>query len=86
MSSMLSSVYSFREIRDIFPATDDFETFCLLTFGEVGGGAQFVFSCSRPRRSLRTPGRRFTLTSGDIALLNPKTRTCPIFRTSQTPS
>ena len=29
------------------------------------------------------PRRRFTLSAGDIALLNPNTRTCPIFRTAQ---
>ena len=29
---------------------------------------------------LADPGRRFTLSSEDISLLNPNTRTCPVFR------
>ena len=29
---------------------------------------------------LRDPQKRFSLTAGEIALLNPNTRTCPIFR------
>jgi hypothetical protein len=30
---------------------------------------------------LQSPGKVFTLTAEDIALLNPNTRTCPVFRT-----
>ena len=43
------------------------------------GGAEFVFF-AHTVEELRDPERRFTLSSEDIALLNPNTRTCPIFR------
>ena len=45
----------------------------------LGGGAEFVFF-AHAVEELRDPERRFTLSSEDIALLNPNTRTCPIFR------
>ncbi|HXH23608.1 MAG TPA: S24 family peptidase, partial [Vicinamibacterales bacterium] len=43
-------------------------------------GAEFAFFL-RSVGELDDPQRRFVLTSADIALLNPNTRTCPIFRT-----
>ena len=43
------------------------------------GGAEFVFF-AHAVEELRDPERRFTLSPKDIALLNPNTRTCPIFR------
>ena len=43
------------------------------------GGAEFVFF-AHAVEELRNPERRFTLSPEDIALLNPNTRTCPIFR------
>ena len=41
--------------------------------------AEFVFSADNTEH-LTDPARRFTLTPEDIGLLNPNTRTCPIFR------
>ena len=43
------------------------------------GGADFVFFAHRPE-DLLEPERRFTLSAEDLALINPNTRTCPIFR------
>ena len=43
------------------------------------GNAEFVFF-AHAVEELRDPERRFTLSPEDIALLNPNTRTCPIFR------
>ena len=43
------------------------------------GGTEFVFF-AHTVEELRNPERRFTLSPEDIALLNPNTRTCPIFR------
>jgi len=40
----------------------------------------FTFLCRRIEDT-RHPERRFTLTDEDIRLLNPNTRTCPVFRT-----
>jgi hypothetical protein len=44
------------------------------------GNCEFVFFATRVEH-LRDPNRRFTLTAADMALLNPSTRTCPVFRT-----
>lgn len=41
--------------------------------------AEFVFF-AHSVEDLQDPDRRFTLSAEDIALLNPNTRTCPIFR------
>ncbi|MGH9542805.1 MAG: Eco57I restriction-modification methylase domain-containing protein [Terriglobales bacterium] len=76
----LRSLYSFFETRRVFFGTDSRGPFCLLTIG--AGGAQrpiFAFDL-RSVAELRDPERLFSLSSADIALLNPNTRTCPIFR------
>ncbi len=86
----LASLYDFENRRAIFPAVHRSYKFCLLTLrgspisptgrGASGdGGAQFVFF-ALDVSDLRDPERRFTLSAADIALLNPNTRTCPIFR------
>jgi hypothetical protein len=82
-SRSLISFFSFFEIRLFFPDTDSRSPFCLFTAGRgltpVAELADFVFSAHTVEQ-LRDPDRRFTLCAGDIALLNPNTRTCPIFR------
>jgi methylase of polypeptide subunit release factors len=57
--------------------------FCLLTLcgsAVTANVGQFAFFLRDPA-DLREPGRCFELSASDIALLNPNTRTCPIFRT-----
>jgi hypothetical protein len=79
----LVSLFDFENRRGIFSGIHRSYKFCLLT---LAGGAvrpmasEFVFF------ALEVPDitdreRRFTLASEDFALLNPNTRTCPIFRT-----
>jgi Eco57I restriction-modification methylase len=75
----LSSIYSFKEIRAIFLATDDRNPFCMLTLGKDEGVAKFAFSLPSPAE-LADPERNFTLTPAQIARLNPNTKTAPIFR------
>lgn len=53
--------------------------FCLLTLG-ASSRAMFAFGL-RAVAHLREPDRVFELTAEDIALINPNTRTCPVFRT-----
>ena len=57
--------------------------FCLLTSGKgakpTAEQAEFVFFAHRVE-DLRDPEKRFSLSAKDIELLNPNTRTCPIFR------
>ena len=79
----LVSLFDFENRRGLFPDVDSRMKFCLFT---VGSGAQpaadhaeYVFF-AHAVEELRDSERRFTLSSDDIALLNPNTRTCPTFR------
>ena len=85
-SKQLVSLYSFFEIRLLFPATDSRNPFCLLTIGGADRpaeqGAEFVFSALRPS-DLEEESKRFRLSAQDIALLNPNTKTCPVFRSKR---
>lgn len=78
----LVSLYGFENEEFIFPAVHHATKFCLLTLtggARPAGVAEFVFF-ARQVAALDEPERRFTLTPEDFALLNPNTRTCPIFR------
>jgi len=77
------SLYDFENRERTFPAVDSRVKFCLLTLTGTAQpsseGATYLFFATRPEH-LDDPERRFTLTAADIELLNPNTRTCPIFR------
>jgi hypothetical protein len=75
----LASIISFEEIRKWFPATDDRKSFCILTIGR-SERTDFALNLDT-LEALRRPERRFSLTPEQIALVNPNTRTCPVFRT-----
>ena len=85
----LASIFDFENRNRLFPDIDSRMKFCLFTAGNglrpitdqrpATGGAEFVFF-AHAVEELRDPERRFTLSPEDIALLNPNTRTCPIFR------
>lgn len=80
----LASLYDFENREKIFPAVDSRMKFCLLTLTgalrPVTKGAEFVFFAYNTANLLEAD-RRFALSSEDLELLNPNTRTCPIFRT-----
>jgi hypothetical protein len=80
----LANLYDFENRAGLFPAIDSRMKFCLLTLAgpsrRVESGATFVFFAHRVE-DLDDQERRFTLTAEEIALLNPNTRTCPVFRT-----
>lgn len=79
----LVSLYDFENREKLFPAVDSRVKFCLLTLaGTVRPieSAQFAFFCHQVT-DLDEDDRRFTLSPDDLALLNPNTRTCPVFRT-----
>ena len=79
----LVSLFDFENRRKIFPGIDSRMKFCLLTLTgafEPAKQAEFVFY-ALGTGDLRMPERRFTLLPSDFALLNPNTRTCPVFRT-----
>lgn len=78
----LVSLYDFENKRRVFPAVDSRVKFCLLTLT----GAlrpikepEFVFFAYSPA-DLREQDRGFSLSAEDLALLNPNTNTCPVFR------
>jgi len=79
------SLYDFENREGIFPAVDKRYKFCLLTLrgrGKRELPADFGFFLTRTEH-LHDERRVFTLGSDDFILLNPNTRTCPVFRTKQ---
>jgi len=82
----LVSLYSFENEEFIFPAIHHATKFCLLTMAAPVSAVQravdFAFF-ARQVEHLAEKERHFTLTADDIALINPNTRTCPIFRHKQ---
>ena len=75
----LMSLYDFENRGGLFPAVDSRMKFALLTLGDDVEGTDFVFFATAVNQ-LADDRRHFTLTADDIALINPNTRTCPIFR------
>jgi hypothetical protein len=78
----LVSLYDFENREGIFPAVHRSYKFCLLTMGgpdTAPEGTDFAFFLTNAAQ-LHESDRHFKLSSEDIVLLNPNTRTCPIFR------
>lgn len=81
----LVSLYDFENREKLFPDVDSRMKFCLLTLGgpnAAPGGTDFTFFLTNTAQ-LHESDRHFKLSSEDIALLNPNTRTCPIFRSKR---
>ena len=79
----LASLFDFENRKPIFLDVHRSYKFCLLTLAgdqRPVDEAEFLFF-GYDTADLNDPERRFTLTPDDFALLNPNTRTCPIFRT-----
>lgn len=84
-SGALVSLFDFENREKLFPAVDSRFKFCLLTLSgdsDMARRTQFVFFALRPDQTDEA-ARVFELTPDEIALLNPNTRTCPIFRSSR---
>jgi hypothetical protein len=80
-SGELASLYDFENRRKLFPEVDSRMKFSLLTL--TGGGApeaEYAFFL-HTTDELADPERRFALSREDLALINPNTRTVPVFRT-----
>jgi len=75
----LSQLVDFENSAPIFPSVHRSFKFALLTIGHNEGAARFAFFLTDPAQ-LAEPERNFTLTPGQIARLNPNTRTAPVFR------
>jgi hypothetical protein len=77
----LASLYDFENREALFPGVHRSYKFCLLTLsGKPTPRGDFSFFATRVEH-LRDERRRFALTAEEIALINPNTRTMPVFRT-----
>ena len=75
----LARLLDFENSLPIFPNVHRSFKFSLLTLGTQCDTAAFAFYLTAPSQ-LSEPERRFTLTSAQIAAINPNTKTAPVFR------
>lgn len=81
-SKALLALFDFENRLRVFPDVDGRFKFCVLLFGgsdTKAAQADFVFFAHR-MEDLNEKNRHIALSNADLALLNPNTRTCPIFR------
>jgi hypothetical protein len=80
----LAALYDFENRKTFFPSVHGSFKFCLLALrkpeGSANEPARFAFFCHSVD-DLFDPERLFSLTPEDFRLLNPNTRTAPVFRT-----
>jgi len=74
----LVSLFDFENRKGLFPAVDSRMKFCLLTLGDSAEARFSFFLTATPQ--LADKRRGFTLTPEEFGLINPNTRTCPVFR------
>ncbi len=80
----LISLYDFVNLEGIFPGIHRTHPhFCALTIGGdiYNKPIDFAFYLTRPSHLFDTQ-RKFSLTSQDLIIINPNTRTAPVFRTN----
>ncbi|MCO5114776.1 MAG: N-6 DNA methylase [Burkholderiaceae bacterium] len=80
-SSRLASLLDFENSDAVFPAVHRSYKFSLLTLGNTPE-AQFVCFATQVQHLIDSR-RRFTLTPDEFRLINPNTRTCPVFRSQR---
>jgi hypothetical protein len=82
-SQSLESLYDFENREKLFSDVDSRMKFSLLAIsGKPVKLGNFAFFLTQTQQ-LENQQRLFKLSSQDIALINPNTLTCPVFRTSQ---
>ena len=82
-NNRLASLFDFENRNVIFPGVHRSQKFCLLTLTGIrltAPRAVFAFF-ALDTADLDDTERQFTLTPDDLQLINPNTKTCPIFRT-----
>ncbi len=75
----LHSLYDFENKYGIFPNVHRMFKFCLLTITRGDAPGDFAFFLKNVAE-LDDKRRHFTMTADDFELINPNTRTCPVFR------
>ena len=79
----LASLYDFENRDKLFAAVDSRMKFCLLGISKRRTEeSRFGFFLTRTKQ-LEEKNRVFNLKAEEIALINPNTLTCPVFRTSE---
>jgi hypothetical protein len=78
-SEMLVSLLAFYETRHRFIQTDDKNSFCLMTVGKASDPPEFVFD-AETIEDISDQRKIFRLSPSDIELINPNTKTAPVFR------
>lgn len=76
------SGFDFSNRRLIFPAVVANERFTLLTLTSTGSERFRVSILNEEVADLQKPGRMWELSRDEIALINPNTKTCPLFQTA----
>ena len=79
----LSTVLDFAEIRHFFIGAGSPDPFCLFSLrkkGDMQTASEFVFKALKISE-IQNPLRRIKLYPQDFELVNPNTKTCPVFRT-----
>jgi hypothetical protein len=77
----LVSMFDFENSEAVFPAVHRSYKFSLLTLG-TARAAEFVCFATQVGQ-LGDSRRRFTLAPDEFSLINPNTRTCPVFRSER---
>lgn len=75
----LASLYDFENEDKVFRSVDHRVRFCLWTAAGRAAPQDRIDLAFRLRQVPQIAERRYTLTPEDITLLNPNTRTCPVF-------
>nr|WP_298522437.1 N-6 DNA methylase [uncultured Halomonas sp.] len=78
----LASLYDFENREGLFQGVHRSYKFSLLTIGDQVEVADLMFFATRIEH-LQDEDRHFQLTPDDFALINPNTRTCPVFRSKR---
>ena len=84
-TNRLTAIYDFVNRLGLFPDVEGRLKFCVLLFGgetQKSDAVDFVFWAER-MEDIAIKGRHVALSERDIQLLNPNTRTSPIFRTQR---
>ena len=81
-SRRLVSFFGFDNALRIFPAVHPDTPFALVTLGQSQKPTQLVHYALSVE-AVHDTRRRFTLSPDEFALINPNTRTCPVFRSER---
>lgn len=83
-SGKLASFYSFENEEKLFPGIANVVRFALLTLRHARNevGAQFAFYLRHPAQ-IEDQTRVFTMSATDLEIINPSSRTCPVFRSQE---